>query len=225
MPERTRNPYAHPTSKGDGSAPDPSGQFRLGGVGVYAVPDIPETTDPNYTDGYSPELAVGGSADGTKLPSDIRVGKRNPPPNDPNNPEYTALRTSEYLGRLSVQRWAPTWQRARQERPTTPVIPDQVDAKEPTRPTARMMPTESLMTRPWFRPLPAAEALGPNATLHFSMADHRRLYPINLQQPRGGISPSIFRKETVPLDLQYHVAEQPQPSTNQGLFGSRRFGL
>lgn len=222
MPANGRNPYARPSSAGDGSAPNPSGQFRLGGPGRYSVPDIPDTTDPDYTDGYSPQISVAGSADGTKLPSDIRIGRRNPPPNDPNDREYSRRRWSDFLRRTSVERVSEAQPRIRQERPYVPVYPDAVQEKPPTRPTATQAPTDSLVTRPWHVPRNAADAIGEGARLHFSLADHRRMYPIMLQQPRGGVGNNIFRKAPVPWDANLYVAEEAPLSTNPGLFGQRR---
>ncbi len=226
MPANGRNVYARPSHPGDGSAPNPSGQFRLGGPGRYSVPDIPDTTDPDYTDGFSPTISVAGSSDGTQLPDNIRTGRRKPPENDPNDKAYNARRASDFLRRHSVEVFSPAQPRIRQERPYTPRIPDQVDEKPPTRPTATRAPADALVTRPWHVPRNAADAVGEGARLHFSLADHRRKYPIMMQQPRGGTGNNIFRKQPVPWDATLYVAPEAAPSTNAGLFGhTRRTGI
>jgi hypothetical protein len=177
-----------------------------------------------YTDGFSPELAVAGSADGTKLPSDIRIGRREPPPNDPNVKAYTQLRTSEQNRRYSADVYVPGQWRVHQEKPAVPKIPDQVDEKPPIRPTQTMAPTDNLLVRPWHHPRNAADALGPGATLHFSMADHRRLYPIMLQQPRGGVGNNIFRVQPQPWDADLYIVEEPPNAQSGGLFGGNTGG-
>lgn len=224
MPAYGQNPYARPPDTG-GAAPNPSGRYRMGGPGRYSVPDVPDSTDPEWTDGFSPEIATAGSADGTKLPDNIRTGRRKPPPNDPNDARYSALRSSEKLRRHAVEDVRLGQYPIRQERPYTPPIPDQVQEKAPTRPTAKMAPTDNLMVRPWHIPRNAAEALGPNATLHFSMADHRRTYPIMMMQPRGGIGINNISAKPVPWDAELYAAPDPTPVNAPGLFGPRRFGL
>jgi hypothetical protein len=199
----------------------------MGGPGRYSVPDIPDSTDPDYTDGFSPEMAVAGSADGTKIPSDIRIGRREPPLNDPNDRRYSNIRNSEQHRRYSVERTAlgQTYVGPSQAKPNKPYIPDLEQEKLPTRPTATTAPTDNLLHRPWHIPRNAADALGPFATLHFSMADHRRRYPIMLQQPRGGVGNNILRKQPPAWDRDLYIVQEPVHTTNPSLFGSRRFGL
>lgn len=225
MPAYGANPYARPPDSVGGAAPNPSGKYRLGGPGRYAVPDVPETTDPEWTDGFSPHLAAGGSYDGTRFPDIIRIGKRKPPPNDPNDKHYTAVRDAEKARRLTVEHVTEPQPRIRQSGPYVPPIPDQVQPKLPTRRTATMAPSDAILTRPWHVPRNATDALGPNAVLHFSMADHRRNYPIMMMQPRGGIGINNIRNQPVPWDTELYVQHEPAPPNTPGLFGSRRFGL
>lgn len=224
MPANGANPYARPTSPGTGAAPDPSGKFRLGGPGRYSVPDIPNSTNPEYTDGFSPAL-TSGSTTGDTFPDNIRTGARKPPVNDPNNLQYSRRRYGESLFRQSAEQWRPGRTRVRQQKPEIPVIPDQVQEKLPTRPTASMAPTDNLMTRPWHIPRNAADAIGPGVPLHISMADHRRNYAIFTMQPRGGVGTNTYRPTPRPWDAELFVPPQPVNTNNPGVFGPRRFGL
>lgn len=227
MPATGQNPYAVPKPSAGGAAPDPSGRFRIGGPGRYSVPDIPDSTNPEYRDGFSPEIATGGSSDGTRVPDNIRTGRRKPPENDPNDHRYTAQRYAEYFRRHSVEQvqLGQTYVGPSQAKPNKPYIPDLEQEKLPIRRTATTAPTDNLLRRPWPVPRNAAEALGPNATLHFSMADHRRLYPIMQMQPRGGIGINNIRNTPVPWDAELYAVPEENAPNMPGLFGSRRWGL
>src|ERR1044072_9084675 len=99
MPANGRKAYARPSHPGDGSEPNPSGQFRLGGPGPYSVPAIPHPPDPDYAVGFSPTISVAGSSDGTQLPDNIRPGRRKPPEYDPNDKAYNARPAADVLCR------------------------------------------------------------------------------------------------------------------------------
>jgi len=220
------NPYAvskEPSSTG--AAPDPSGKYRWGGPGAYSVPDIPNTTDPEWTDGYSPQIAAAGSPTGAMLPDDVRTGRRKEPENDPNNLAYNRLRSAEWLNRVSVEHVTLGNYPAMQDKPNVPVVPDQVQAKLPIRPTATQAPVDNLVSRPWPIPGNAAET-APGVELHVSMADHRRDYPIYLMQPRGGIGVNHIHQTPTPWDTNLFVApETPANAPEQGIFGGRKWGL
>lgn len=223
MPAVGQNPYAHPASPGDGSAPNPSGNYIWGGPGRYSVPDIPDTTDPDYLDGYSPALAAGGSTDGTMLPDEIRIGVRKPPPNDPNNRAYNNLRQSEKIGRHAVEQTTDgNWTEV-QNRPNRPPRPE--ESKPSIRPTATQAPVDNLLRRPWHIPRNAVDALGPNAELHVSMADHRRNYEIMGMQPRGGVGVNTYRASTAPWDQNLFIPPEQGNVDAPGFVGNRPYRL
>lgn len=193
------NPYARPVNAENGEAPDPSGEFQLGGPGVYSVADIPETTDPEYRDGYSPVLKAGGSPDGTNLPDDIRTQRREPPPNDPNQREYWRIRRSEFLERHSVENYNTGWD-VQQYKVPPGQNPLWTQERLPIRPTADNSPLNYTMSRPWHIPRNIKDAVGEHAVTHFSLADHRRLYEIYGMQPQGETGVNTYRHDTRPWD-------------------------
>lgn len=220
-----RNPYAAPQAAKNGEAPDPSGKFRLGGPGVYAVPDIPETTDPEYTDGYSPELDPQGHSSGEKLPSDIRIDKRQPPINDPNNRKYWRTRWSNHLERHSVEETETGWDV--QQRTIGPPAQNPMwnDPRLPIRPTADDSPLGYQFTRPWHIPRNAADAIGEDAELHFSLADHRRKYPIMGMHPRGSVGTNTYRADPRPWDEDLFIPPQAPDMPGGTVSGNRSYRL
>lgn len=230
MPERTgSNPYARPVSRGDGSAPDPSHELFWAGPGRYSVPDIPESTDPDYTDGYSPTLATGGSSTGDMLPDDIRIGRREPPPNSPQDQRVYVRRWNEFFKRAADDHTTTGWdvqQETAQASP--PRVPEWTQPRLPIRPTATRSPLGYAFRRPWHIPRNAADAIGPDATLHVSMADHTRTGEIFGMKPQGGTGVNTYRAPLRPWDEARFVPPTPTeaPSsataTASGLFNQSR---
>jgi hypothetical protein len=221
MPAYGANPYARPVSPGDGSAPDPSGEFRWGGPGRYAVPDIPESTDPDYQLGGAQELAASGSPDGTKLPDDIRIGTREPPPNDPNRTDVNQRRYSDFYRRTAVEQYTLNWD-VQQYKVPGGQNPLWTQEREPIRPTATKAPAGYQFTRPWHIPRNIKDAVGEEAVTHISLADHRRNYEIFGQRPQGGIGTNTYRVQPRPWDDQLFVPPQAQNEVND-VFGHRGF--
>lgn len=199
MAQQGINPYARPISDDSGEAPDPSGNFVFGGPGRYSVADIPESTDPDYTTGFSPELVSGGSPDGSALPSDIRIGRREAPPNDPNDHEYNALRTSEFHKRHSVEDTTTGW-KVQQYKVPAGQNPLWTQERAPIRPTADNAPMGYQHKRPWHIPRNIKDAVGEDAVAHFSLADHRRAFEIMGMKPQGGVGANTFRADPKPWD-------------------------
>lgn len=191
------NPYAKPTYGADKQVPNPSGVYRLGGYGPYAVPDVPETTDPEFTVGFSPELRV--SPDGSALPDDIRIGHRKPPPNDPNDKSYTALRDAEKAHRLTAEDTTTSWN-VQQHKVAGGQNPLWEQERAPIRPSATRSPLGYLHQRPWHIPRNIKDAIGEDATAHFSLADHRRAFQIYGMAPRGGVGVNTYRMDPKPWD-------------------------
>lgn len=217
------NPYTRPGVIDDGSAPDPSGEYVWGGAGRYSVADIPESTDPEYTTGFSPSLATTGSPDGTMLPDDIRVGLREPPPNDPNRTDVNARRYSEFHQRHSVEQTTVGW-KVQQRKKGIPVVPDWVQDPLPTRPTADSSPTGYQFQRPEHRPRNIKDAVGEEAVAHFSLADHRRQFEIMGQKPQGGIGANTYRSPVRPWDESLFIP--PQAANAPSSFvGNRNYRL
>lgn len=217
------NPYQRPVAIDDGSAPDPSGEYVWGGAGRYSVADIPETTDPEYTTGFSPALATTGSPDGTKLPDDIRIGTREPPPNDPNRTDVNARRYSEFHQRHSVEETTVGW-KVTQWKKAVPHYPEWDQDPLPTRPTADSSPTGYQFQRPEHRPRNIKDAVGEEAVAHFSLADHRRMYEIMGQRPQGGVGANTYRSPVRPWDESLFIPPQSTNVTNS-FVGNRNYRL
>lgn len=219
-----QNPYAVPTpAQRNGTAPPAMSIF--GGNQRYAVRDIPESTDPEYTTGFSPELRAGGSASGEALPDQIRTKKRKTPipGRNWNSPEWQAERDSEFLKRHSVEEYEVRGTQ-RQYKPSVPKIPVQTQDNLPTRPTATKSPAYATFQRPWHIPRNAKDALGENATTHFSMANHERQYEIFGMQPRGRLGVNTYRAQPKPWDENLYIAPRAG-EVSGGIAGNRAFRL
>lgn len=206
-----------------GAAPPPA-QAVWGGPGRYAVKDVPESTDPDYTTGYSPELRAGGSPDGSALPDDVRIGRRKPPVGENyNEPQWQAHQNSEHLRRHSVEQTAEMW-KVQQRKVPGGQNPLWTQDRAPKRPTAENSPTGYAFQRPWHVPRNAADALGEDATLHFSLADHRRKYQIMSMKPQGRLGVNTYRADPRPWDENLFI---PPPAGQHlgGIAGSRTFRL
>lgn len=223
MAQQGVNPYARPLPSDDGSAPDPSGNFVWGGPGRYAVADIPETTDPEYTDGFSPELVSGGSPDGSALPDDIRIGRRKPPPNDPNDRGYNAVRTSDFHQRHSVEETTVGWKVTQRKVPAGQ-NPMWSQERMPVRSTADDSPLGYEFKRPWHIPRNIKDAIGEEATAHFSLADHRRNFEIMGMKPQGGVGANTYRADPRPWDEDLFIPPKAEDTTG-GFAGNRAHRL
>lgn len=225
---RTQNPYATPVPRdyvSKGEAPKLAKSSVFGGYSAYAVRDVPESTDPNWTTGYATPLKAGGSPDGASYPDDIRMGFREPPPNDStNDPEWNAIRVSDELKRHTVEETISNGWQIQQRRVDPPKMPIWEQERPPTRPTASMSPITHLKRRPEHHPRPITEAIGPDAVTHFSLADHRRVYKIMGQRPQGRMRTNTFRAEPRPWDEDLYT---PPPTVNMlsGLGGNRSYRL
>lgn len=220
---RGQNPYAAPISN-PGEAPDPSNNF-IWASNRYAVPDIPESTDPEYTLGFSPQLKADGSPDGSMLPDDIRTGHREPPPNDPNQHGYNDHRSREFRSRHSVEFYSEGWH-TKQEKIPAPRVPRWEQELAPTRPTADRSPSNYLFQRPWHIPRNIKDALGEEATAHFSLADHRRKYEIMGMRPQGRLGTNTYRASPRPWDENLFVAPQATDTPSpMGVPGNRSHRL
>lgn len=221
------NPYARPKGK-DGESPDPTNEFVFGGFGAYAVPEPPDSSDPEYTTSYSPELQRGGSPDGTKLPDDIRVGTREEPENDPNDRQYNRRRWSNKLRRHSVEETTTGWN-VQQETAGPPAQnPMWSQPRLPIRPTANNSPLNYQFQRPWYVPRNVAEidpALATEQRMHFSLADHRRTYDIMGMQPRGGVGVNTYRATPQPWDEDLFIPPSAPNVSDNGFAGNRTFRL
>lgn len=219
-----KNPYSAPPLGNRRGTYTPGATQLWTGNGRYAVPAVPETTDPEYTTAFSPRLKAGGSPDGSALPDDIRIGTREPPVGENyNEPGWQAKRNSDRLRRHSLDRSTGMW-RVRQERIPKPTMPIWDQDRPPTRPTAQCSPTGYTFQRPWHIPRNAAEALGPGAVLHFSLADHRRLYQINTQKPQGRVGVNTYRASPRPWDENLFVPPPAGGAVPQGrIAGNRAF--
>jgi len=199
---RGRNPYAVPVENvSPGSAPNPAQDFLWAGPGRYSVPNVPESTLDGYDTGYSTRLSSGGSPTGT--PDDIRIGTRNPPPNDPNQHAYNAKQKSDFHQRHTAEVNVDGYQQITQRKLPAPRVPLWEQERPATRPLASKSPVSRFFMRPWHRPRNRAEI--DNGTLHFSMATHRRNFEINTMRPQGGLGVNTYRVTPRPWDENLYI--------------------
>lgn len=216
----------------DGEAPGAYQGWRVSPR--YASRDVPDQAEPPWSggevpgseEGYATELRIG--SEGT-TPDDIRIGKREPPENDPNDPDYNLHQKSDFHRRHAVEQTVTHWN-VRQENDPIPKRPRDGDVL-PTRPTAKKSPLSYLFTRPWHIPRFVEEIYGDDAQdergalrRHFSLADHRRLYQIYGMAPRGGVGTNSYRKDPGPWDqdLVYPVNETPERGTSLSFIAGNR---
>jgi hypothetical protein len=216
MAGATLNPYAA-RERVPGEAP--GNVVALPPHHAYAVPDIPESTDPEYDQDDGPDLRVTGGTG--ELPDSIRVGKREPPgePHIDNDPVYWQRRTTDRFLRQADETTFESWN-VRQARVEIPIIPDQVQEKLHSRRTAIRSPLGYMFTRPWHRPRNVKDALGESAIDHISMADHRRAYEIYGMAPRGTLGVNTYRLDPLPWDRELVAPlAQTTPDTSVRLAG------
>lgn len=182
----------------------------------FAVRDAPDADTPGWSEEAYPALRVG--SEGT-IPDDIRIGKREPPPNAfvdiwPKPGEANReWRQKDEVGHYTG------WQ-VRQEdaQPAPPRVPEWTQDIPPSRPTADQSPTVSFFTRYWHIPRNVEDIYGPGAESqpgllrrHGSLADHRRKYAIMTQVPRGKMGVNTYRKDPQPWDETLYNTPVPAP--------------
>lgn len=207
----SRNPFA---VTGRDDRPPVPGPVHRSRHQAYVNPALPDSTDPDYTLAYSPEIRPAGSSDGTQFPDDIRIGRRRPPgpkTRNRNEPAWQAHETREMLARHAQDKYADSW-KVVQGRVPFPRMPIWEQERLPTRPTANESPTGYLAKIPKSIPRNAAEIFGDEAVLHFSLADHRRVYPIMTQKPQGRTGVNTYRSTPKPWDEQLY---NPTPAGTQ----------
>lgn len=185
---------------------------------AFAVPTEGENAR-DYADSpvlaWSPRLAaeIGETPDPMRL-AKTQVRAYRPAPADPPADFWLG---AHGIGREEVQRHRVEYQDADGFEANLPVRrtwapnPRATPPPEP-RPTSRMSPNTYVFTRP-FDQTPARHLNG----IHFSMADHRREYPIL------GMAPvkrrrNTFRAEPVPWDID--LVDMPSPAATDGRPGA-----
>lgn len=217
------NSYATPNSR-PGVAPGTARSALWSGYGRYSVPGVPESTDPDYTDGFSPAIKSGGSPDGTAFPDDIRTGHREPPVSNPNNPAYNARQKSDFHRRHAEDVTTVGWH-VQQRTVARPVVPMWSQDRMPIRPTADASPTAYTFQRPWHIPRNVKDALGEDAIAHFSLADHRRNYEIYGMKPQGRTGTNTYRATPTPWDEQLFIPPRATEQGTGGIAGNRSWRL
>lgn len=216
------NPYArHARPQADTTAPGPT--LSLLPHTAYVVPATPESGDPSYTDGFSPQLHAGPSS----TPDDIRIGRRNPPLNDPNDPRYNAIQERDFLERHSVEQTTVGWDVEQKKLPAGS-NPLWTQERMPIRPTANKSPDGYRFTRPWHIPRNIKDVVGEDAVQHISMATHRRTYPIGGMKPQGILGENTFRIQPAPWDQNLVAAPRvnaTDPSLMSPVWDNQRYTL
>ena len=186
------------------------------GNSAFAVPtegtDAPGWLD-SPTGAYAPRLdsVPGGTPDpmrGRTLPTrDYRPDPRHAPTyfwTGPHGPgvDYLQRHGEEFLDADGIEATRPTARpQARNPREIPPPEP---------RPTNRLSPHNFLFTRPF-----AQDTERYYTGEHFSMADHRRTYPILGMNPPP-YRRNTYRSEPVPWDTDIVDRPAPQPSYSPG---------
>lgn len=197
----------------------------FGGNQRYAVADVDKTTDPDYTVGYSTPLKAGGSASGESFPDSMRTGQRESPipGRNFNNPRWQAREDSEFLHRMDAEDYE-LQGTVRQYKIPAPKVPYWTDERLPTRPSATRNPAYRTFQRPWHIPRNIKDALGEDATQHFSMADHKRRYEIFGMVPRGSVGVNTYRAQPKPWDENLFYPPQAG-QLHSGIAGNRAHRL
>lgn len=223
MAQRLTNPYSANRGNRPGEAPTavvPNPPHM-----AYAVPDIPESTDPEYTDGYATQLDPDYESGTT--PDAIRVGTAEPPFNDPNIRAYNERRTGDFHHRHSVEETDTGW-KIKQNRVPPGQNPLWEQPRMPIRPTADNSPLNYAFRRPWHIPRFIAEAVHPEAVDHISMADHRRAYEIFGMRTQDRVGVNTHRLDPVPWDEGLFPPDQRksvEPPNTPAQPGVRSFRL
>lgn len=166
---------------------------------------------PGYGEEAYPGLRVG--SEGT-VPDDIRVGRREPPPNAFVDiwPKPGELNRQQRQADEQLQ----TPFKVTQRKIPAPSVPEWTQERMPTRPTANDSPMAYGMRRYWHIPRNVEDVYGEGAETrpgqlrrHFSMAGHRRDYPIMTQTPRGKLGVNTYRKDPAPWDSRLYNAPAP----------------
>lgn len=212
------------TPRRDGEAPG-----AIFGSRVSMRFAVPESVVEGYGEEAYPALRVG--SEGT-TPDDIRVGRREPPPNAFVDvwPKPGEL---DRQHRQSDENRRDPW-KVRQQKAPTPSVPEWTQERMPIRPTATNAPMAYSFTRYWHIPRNVEEVYGPGSEnengvsrRHFSMADHRRKYQIMTQVPRGKVGVNTYRKDPGPWDSRLFNASVPDvPAQGTGynaIAGNRTF--
>lgn len=207
----TINPYAD-RERAAGEAPGVTMQTRNH---RYTVPDAPSTTDPGYDQEVEGQLHTGPHS----VPSDVRIGVREPQRTSPNDTAYVARRESDRFARQSDERTAPLVN-IHQQKVAGGQNPLWVQERLPTRPTADDRPSYGQVRRYWHLARNIKDAVGEHAVAHFSLAGHRRLYEIYGMKPQNKIGANTFRKDPQPWDRNLVVAPTASDSANTQLFAS-----
>lgn len=189
-----QSPYTAPGTGPDGVDPD-----RLAGSLAYAVPDpLDSAKDARVRgwDGTGSATTLHESPTGVPDASRLRhtpLHSTTPTEGDP--VRWWHRYTRDLLGRHSVEyQDADGNEVAPKENPRFAARPRPSDAGE-TRPTMKMNPHSYIFTRPWQQDM-ARTFNG----VHFSMADHRRTYPVLGMEPPRKIRRNTFRIEPEPWD-------------------------
>lgn len=226
------NPYTLPADHAGRSPLHATGVFS--GNVRYAVKTPPDSTDPEYTNGYSPALVSGGSSNGEGLPDNVRIGTRKPPVwgGTWNKPSWANKRHAEQNERYKDDHLEEMW-KIRQQRVAPPNVPLWNQERPPTRPTATNSPTGYAFERYWYVPRNATtiwgdddpKAINGASRKHFSLADHRRKYEIYTMKPQGGMGVNTYRAEPRPWDEQLFIQPPAEAKTPGFVPGNRSYRL
>lgn len=198
------SPYTVPPHVDDHDGNPP--EYVMPEYGAYSVPDSvdsPERSPHGWDNsGYASTLGdTGGLPDQARLRKsplrETRVGEGEPT-------SFYRRWFADFLGRHSVEYQDADGHEEQKGRKLVKARPVPSDTGEP-RPTSVMAPNSYVFTRPY----PGMGTAGHLTGVHFSMADHRREYPILGMAPVRS-SRNTFRLEPEPWDTD--VVDVPSPS-------------
>lgn len=215
------NPYALAGPRA-GQAPEPT--FAHSVNSRYTVPAPPGSEEPGYDTEAAPPL---GFDETPSVPDPIRLNRREPPENDPNDREYWRLRTAEFHNRHSVEQTVTSWD-TRQETAAGGQNPLWEQERLHSRPSAVRSPLGYLFYRPWPLPRVGKDVVGEDFVDHISMADHRREFEIFGMRSGNRVGTNTFRVDPRPWDRDLYPPDQtvgPTQHTGSAQPGNRSYRL
>jgi len=193
--------FIRPKQGGSGYAParEDMGPGTLPANPRYAVPE--DASVPYWSPNQPYGTALRTGVDGT-TPDARRLDLVESVPEAP-NPQRPAAENHEYVTRHAELETlhATGWEELQQYPGTSFLNNPRFRRYDSPRVLTRAMgPNTYAFTRRWTRP----QSTG----VHFSMADHRRTYPVGGMKPTGRIGNNTFRLDPAPWDADRYITGQ-----------------
>lgn len=214
------NPYQRAGPR-EGEAP--TGTMVHGLASAYTVPSPPDSMEPGYDHEDAPQL---GWQETPSSPDPIRIGRREPPVNDPNDREYTARREADRFARQADEVTHESWN-VQQHTVAPAQNPLWEQPRMHIRPSAVRSPLGYMFERPWLIPRVGKDIVSEDFVDHISMADHRRVYEIYGMRTSDRVGTNTFRLDPQPWDRNLFPPDQTMstPTSSGAQTGNRSYRL